>query len=85
MQQPSVRERLFAYFKERYGVTDAELAADLPLDSFIDSLGRLALINFIRSELGVELKAADVVPENLGSPERLVAFVSARKQGGASP
>ena len=79
---PSCREQLFAYFKQRYGLTDAELAADLALSAFMDSLGRLALIAFIRGELGVPLEAADVIPENLGSPERIVAYVDRSRGGG---
>jgi acyl carrier protein len=82
MQVPSSREQLFAYFKQRYGLTDAELASDLPLVEFMDSLGRLALISFIRQDLGVALEAADVNPENLGSPERIVAYVDRSRIGG---
>jgi hypothetical protein len=82
MHEPSCRERVFAYFKQRYGLTDAELASDIPLAEFMDSLGRLALISFIRGDLGAALEAADVNPENLGSPERIVAYVDRSRSGG---
>lgn len=72
-----IRTRLYDYFKERHGLTDAELAADPRLQDFISSLALLELLLFVQQELGVELDLVAISPENFGTPSLVARYVEA--------
>jgi acyl carrier protein len=46
----------------------------------IDSTGVLEVIAFLEKEMGIEVKDAEMIPDNLDSIEKIAAFV-ARKRG----
>ncbi len=60
-----------------------------PEDSFlenglIDSTGMLELISFIEQQYGVRVEDDELIPENLDSLARLVAFVQHKLDGQAA-
>lgn len=62
------------------GLEGVELSGD---DSFIekgiiDSTGILQLVEFVEQEFGLKIDDEDLIPENLDSINRLVAFVNAK-------
>lgn len=61
----------------------SKLADDRSLleSGVMDSTGVLELIAFLEREFGITLADEEMIPENLDSIDRLVAFVT-RKQGG---
>jgi acyl carrier protein len=62
------------FFVDDFGDDDSFLRKGL-----IDSTGMLELVAFIETEFGFKLADSELVPENLDSLSRVVAFVS-RKQ-----
>ncbi|HEX8438838.1 acyl carrier protein [Archangium sp.] len=52
------------------------------LDSgIIDSTGVLELVGFLEHDLGLTVADAELVPENLDTVSRLVAFVERKRKG----
>lgn len=62
------------FFVDGFGDDDSFLRKGL-----IDSTGMLELVAFIETEFGFKVADSELVPENLDSLSRVVAFVS-RKQ-----
>ena len=79
MGEPPI-DRLFGYFKDRYGLTDEELASDPPLHTFIDSLGQLELLELLKKDLGVEVEQGDISADTFGTPARIARFVEGRRK-----
>lgn len=82
----SVENRIREYILENYLFTDDQsmLGSD---DSFLeknilDSTGMLEVIYFLEDEFGIKVKDEEMVPENLDSVNRIVAFL-ARKSAAA--
>jgi len=78
-----IEQEVRGYILENYLFTDDESVL-ANSDSFLqkgilDSTGILEVIYFIEDEYGVKVEDEEMVPENLDSVERLVAFVQ-RKQ-----
>ncbi len=83
----SVKEKLRSFVLENYLFTDDPSALD-DADSFlergiIDSTGILELINFVEGEEEIQIADQEMLPENLDSIDRLVAFIE-RKKGGSA-
>lgn len=59
----------------------AELTDDLPLieNHVIDSLGVMRLVARLEAEFAIKIRDEDVVLANLGSIERIAAFVASRQ------
>ena len=66
-----------------FGQTDYPLAADDSLleNGIMDSTGVLELISFLEQQFGIQVEDRELVPENLDSLDRLVAFVQRKKAG----
>jgi acyl carrier protein len=69
-----------------FGAPDAKLNDG---DSFletgmIDSTGILELVAFVEDQFGIEVADTELVPENLDSVEKLVAFIERKKVAAAS-
>lgn len=86
MTKGAVRESLRTLILENYLFTDddGELDDD---DSFLDtaildSMGILEVIAFIREEFGIEVEEEEMIPENLDSINRLIAFIEAKRESG---
>jgi acyl carrier protein len=59
---------------QRLSDTDSLLDAGI-----IDSTGVLELISFLEKEFGIKVEDEELVPENLDSVSRLVAFVERKR------
>jgi acyl carrier protein len=75
----STRDRIRSFivdtfFVDEFGDDDSFLRKGL-----IDSTGMMELVSFIETEFGIKLEDTELVPENLDSLSRVVAFVG-RKQ-----
>ncbi len=47
----------------------------------IDSMGVLELVGFIEEEFGVSMDDEELIPENLDSVNRIVAYLARKKAG----
>lgn len=79
----NVEKEVRGFILENYLFTDdeSELSnTDLFLEiGILDSTGIMELIYFIEDEFEVKVEDKEMIPENLGSVERVAAFVQ-RKQ-----
>lgn len=77
--------RTFIYDTFMYSGGEESLSdeASLVEEGIIDSTGVLDLVMFIEETFGIEVKDEELVPDNLDSVNRLVAFVE-RKTGRAA-
>jgi len=80
----SSEEKIRGFILENYLFTDdqSELNND---DSFLDqgildSTGILEIIFFIEDEFGIKIKDDEMVPDNLDSVNRIVAFIERKQQ-----
>ncbi|WP_456377104.1 acyl carrier protein [Thiolapillus sp.] len=78
-----VEEKIRAFILENYLFTDdqSELKND---DSFLDqgildSTGILEIIFFIEDEFQIKIKDEEMVPDNLDSVDKIVAFIQRKK------
>ena len=82
----SVEQKLRTIVTETFLVgSNTELHGD---DSFIetgiiDSTGILQLVEFLEQEFGIKVEDEDLIPENLDSINRLVAFVGRKGMSAA--
>ncbi len=79
----STEEKIRAFILENYLFTDdqSELKND---DSFLDqgildSTGILEIIFFIEDEFKIKIKDEEMVPDNLDSVEKIVAFIQRKE------
>jgi len=72
---------LFQYLETRFPAL-APFKPDTPLleGNAIDSLGVLDLMSFLGETFGVTLEDSDFDPDNLGTPDRLVAFIERKRR-----
>lgn len=76
----STRERIRSFivdtfFVDGFGDDDSFLRKGL-----IDSTGMMELVAFLEAEFGIRLEDRELVPENLDSLSRVVAFVDRKQQ-----
>ncbi len=72
----SLRKRVRDFIEKNFFVSGPLQDDDSLLDhGIIDSTGVLEVIGFIETELGVEVRDEEMLPENLDSISRIVAFV----------
>jgi acyl carrier protein len=64
-----------------YVAEGTSLLADTSLldSGIIDSTGVLEVISFLEAEFGIQVADSDMIPDNLDSIGRLVAFVDRKK------
>jgi acyl carrier protein len=78
-----MKNRLREFIIENFlfGDTDYALEDDASLidNDIMDSTGVLELIAFIDEAFGVKMADADIVPANLDSVSKIIAFVTARQ------
>lgn len=75
-----VRQYILKNFLFSNDATALQDDASLIQSGVIDSVGVLELIMFLEEQLHVEVVEQEMIPENLDSVQRIVAFV-ARKRG----
>jgi acyl carrier protein len=76
----SIRERIRSFivdtfFVDEFGDDDSFLRKGL-----IDSTGMMELVAFLEQDFGLKLEDRELVPENLDSLNRVVAFVEKKQQ-----
>lgn len=77
-----LKEQIRKFIISNFYVADpASLANDASLldAGIVDSTGVLEIITFLESDLGVTVEDAEMLPDNLDSVDRLVAFVQKKK------
>jgi acyl carrier protein len=82
-EAPRDRIRRFVTDNFLFGRADAMPADDASLQGrgVLDSTGVLELIEFLEREFGIAVPDADLLPQNLDSVDRLVAYVERRRGG----
>lgn len=79
-----LRERIHKFILENYLFTSdpSALKVDDSLlgRGIVDSTGMLEIIMFIEEQLGVPVKDEEMIPENLDSVSRIVAFVESKRK-----
>jgi acyl carrier protein len=82
-----IEPRLRAFLVQSFGFlgATADLGGDVDLlaQGILDSTGVLEVVMFFEKELGLTVDDSELVPENFGSIQRMVAFVE-RKQRSAA-
>ena len=82
------KARVRQYITTNFYVADpAALRDDASLldSGVVDSTGVLEVITFLEESFGVKVDDAEILPENLDSIERIVAFIGRKKdRGGAA-
>ena len=83
----SIEKEIRGFILENYLFTDDDSALsnnDLFLDiGILDSTGIMELIYFIEDEFEVKVEDKEMIPENLGSVERVVSFVQGKQSATA--
>jgi acyl carrier protein len=76
-----LESKLIAYVSDRAGVPRDRLDLDTPLftGGVLDSLAVMELVAFVEAETGLRFGERDIVPENLDSVRRILAYAAARK------
>lgn len=81
------RARIRRYILENYLFTSDEKALvdgdSLMLRGVIDSTGALEVIFFLEETFGIKVEEEEMVPENLDSIDKIVAYLQRKKVGAA--
>jgi acyl carrier protein len=82
----SIQERLRDHLVDQTGDPSLRdrLTGDFPIieSGVIDSQGILTLILFVEGEFDIEVLDEDLVLENVGTLDRLAAYIEIRQRGG---
>ena len=78
-----VRRHISAHFAVPEGEGSLKDDVSLLEEGIMDSTGVLDLVMFIEETFGIQVEDEELIPENLDSVDRLVAFVE-KKTGRAS-
>ena len=77
-----IRDRIRSFIVENFLFDDDSAACSdddsLIENRIIDSLGVLALVNFVEESFGIPGQDDDIVPENFDSVNRISRFVAGR-------
>lgn len=73
--------RKFIFDNFLFGAEDSSLSDDSSFleQSIIDSTGILELVNFLDESFGIKVEDSELVPENLDSVSRILAFIERKK------
>lgn len=77
-----LKEQIRKFIISNFYVADPATLSDEAslLDAgIVDSTGVLEIITFLESDLGITVEDAEMLPDNLDSVSRLVAFVQKKK------
>jgi acyl carrier protein len=81
----SIEARTRAFIRENFPIASGDIGNDDSLlgSGIIDSIGVLTLVTWIEQEFDVTVADEDVVPENLDTVGRIVAFVERKTAAGS--
>jgi acyl carrier protein len=77
--ESKIREFLAANFGFRGATPDLDAKMDLLAQGILDSTAVLEVIAFMEEELAIKVQDNEIVPENLSSIERMLAFISRKE------
>lgn len=87
MSGPNIESRIREFVATNFGFRGATANMDGNMDllehGILDSTGVLEVVAFLESDLDVQVADEEMIPENLGTMSRMVAFVQ-RKQSAKS-
>ncbi|MFP2932348.1 acyl carrier protein [Pyxidicoccus sp. 3LG] len=76
----STRERIRTFIVDTFFVDDFADDDSFLRKGLIDSTGMMELVAFLEQDFGLKLEDRELVPENLDSLSRVVAFVERKQQ-----
>ena len=76
----STRERIRNFIVDTFFVDDFADDDSFLRKGLIDSTGMMELVAFLEQDFGIKLEDRELVPENLDSLSRVVAFVEKKRQ-----
>ncbi|NMO21184.1 acyl carrier protein [Pyxidicoccus fallax] len=76
----STRERIRGFIVDTFFVDDFSDDDSFLRKGLIDSTGMMELVAFLEQDFGIKLEDRELVPENLDSLSRVVAFVEKKQQ-----
>ncbi|WP_338867131.1 acyl carrier protein [Myxococcus stipitatus] len=76
----SIRDRIRGFIVDTFFVDDFADNDSFLRKGLIDSTGMMELVAFLESDFGIKLEDKELVPENLDSLARVVAFVERKQQ-----
>ncbi len=82
MSDPSTKQRIRAFLETNFYIADKSLLVDdasLLDRGIVDSTGILEIVAFLESDFGIKVEDHELVPDNLDSIDRLVAFVATKR------
>lgn len=83
----TIESTLRGFLQETFYVREAEsLRSDASLvdEGIVDSTGFLELTAFLESEFGITVQDDEIVPENLDTLARMVAFVERKREAASA-
>jgi acyl carrier protein len=78
--ESQLREFVASNFGFRGGSASMDGNLDMLEQGVLDSTGVLEVVAFLESDLGVKVEDEEMVPENLSTMNRIVAFVERKKR-----
>ena len=76
----TTRERIRTFIVDTFFVDDFADDDSFLRKGLIDSTGMMELVAFLEQDFGLKLEDRELVPENLDSLSRVVAFVEKKQQ-----
>jgi acyl carrier protein len=80
----SIREFILENFLFTNDPAAIALDDSLLENGIVDSTGMMEIISFLEADLGIKVADEDMTPENLGSINRLAAYVTRQREMAAS-
>jgi acyl carrier protein len=79
MQTTEIEQDVRTFLADQffYGLTE-KVSADAPLGNVLDSWGVLELVTYLQEHFGITVGDDDIIPENLGSVQQVVAYVDGK-------
>ena len=77
---PGPRQRIRSFLVESFFVDDFADDASFLRAGIVDSMGMSQLVAFLEQEFGIAIADDELVPENLDSLDRVVAFVDRKRR-----
>jgi acyl carrier protein len=74
------RQHVRNFISERFFVADFEDGASFLRTGIIDSMGMAELVTFLEQTFGIVIEDGELVPDNLDSLDRVVAFVDRKRR-----
>jgi acyl carrier protein len=77
---PLTRDALIKYFQDELDLDTTSIDDETPLFSsnLLDSFTMVDVINYVETECGIKINAAEVTMDNLDSVQRILVFAEAR-------